>query len=55
MRFQLKASSVFRHVLNFPGVPVFFAIFTIEMIRNEAGPLLTFVDLSNKAINKSET
>ena len=37
-------------VLNFPGV-----IFTIEMIGNETGPLLNFVYLSSKAINKSET
>ena len=32
-----------------------FAIFTIEMIGNETGPLFNFVDLSSKAFNKNET
>ena len=44
----ISTSSVFRHVLNVLGVPVFFASFTIEMIRNETGLVLKIVDLSRK-------
>ena len=32
-----------------------FPKFTIEMIGNETGPLLIFVDLSRKSVNKCET
>ena len=52
---QLKAASVIRHVLTFPGVPdVCFANFTTEIIGNQTGLLINFVDL-RKLVNKSET
>ena len=46
---QHKAPSVFRHVLNFPGVfSRIFTKFSIERIRKETRHLLKFVDLSRK-------
>ena len=50
-KFKLKAFSAFRCVWIFPC----FAKFTTEIIGNERGPLLKFVDFSKKWINKSET